>query len=68
MEIDVLMDVLDDLRRKDYEYAMTELSDHEGGIFDQLKSLISARMYRDAIRIIHEKVDAYIIERETMWD
>lgn len=57
-DIYILEDVLYDLECHDYEQAMIDISDLEGGVYDQIKSLIVAEEYADANNLIIETINS----------
>lgn len=50
-DVCILDDVIDDLEHQDYEQAMADISELEGGVYDQIKTLISFQEYERARRL-----------------
>ena len=50
-DICILDDVVNDLEHQDYEQAMIDIAELEGGVYDQIKTLISFQEYERARRL-----------------
>jgi hypothetical protein len=58
-EMYILLDVLEDLDRRDYEYALMEISELEGGVYDHIKTLIAAKEYAEAKELINTEIEEF---------
>ena len=58
-ELYILDEVLESLKMRDYEGAMIELQDYEGGIYDQIRSAIGAEEYNQAMALCEQGINDF---------
>ena len=63
-ELYVLDEVLESLKMHDYDGAMIELQDYEGGIYDRIRSDIGAKQYIQAEELCIQGINEIYDELE----
>ena len=63
-ELYVLDEVLESLKMHDYDGAMVELQDYEGGIYDRIRSAIGAKEYIQAMELCEQGINEFFNELE----